>query len=438
MLATSPLPVHPLVRAFIFDLDDTLAATGHLKSYCATQDREALQRALHDLTPHPDLEVVLQRLTTHVPLAAAVVGTRVYAETLLTHLFPSVTWTAIVTYEDVARAKPYPDVFELAAKRLNVDAANVVVVGDHRDDMEAAYHAGMQAALCAWHDADADAYAFVPDAFLFEPNDLLTYLTSPALARPLLEGYLLHQDEAASQRQEPIPVGVHVPGHAPFLVDVLGRYFPNFNRTLHLHRTHPLSRQIALKERPEPFPVPDAWRPALRALAEYAAATWHVDTITVVPTKPGKDARLERILDVMADASPHVDVTFDAHLLAFQEGTPSIKHLPAASRFPTVKAGLSVRASCTGRRVLVLDDVITQGATLLAALQRLREAGAVDVRGAALAKTISGTMFRVQKETLTCPECGADLQLLSRRSDGRPFWGCANYRFTGCWYTQPY
>jgi HAD superfamily hydrolase (TIGR01549 family) len=52
---------------------------------------------------------------------------------------------AAVGYEDVERLKPHPDPLLLAAKRLGIEPANAVYVGDAATDMEAANAAGMYA-----------------------------------------------------------------------------------------------------------------------------------------------------------------------------------------------------------------------------------------------------------------------------------------------------
>jgi beta-phosphoglucomutase-like phosphatase (HAD superfamily) len=52
---------------------------------------------------------------------------------------------AVVTIEDVGRAKPAPDLFLEAARQLGVPPANVLVFEDTHEGLEAASRAGMQA-----------------------------------------------------------------------------------------------------------------------------------------------------------------------------------------------------------------------------------------------------------------------------------------------------
>jgi competence protein ComFC len=63
------------------------------------------------------------------------------------------------------------------------------------------------------------------------------------------------------------------------------------------------------------------------------------------------------------------------------------------------------RPDVAGRRVLVIDDVVTTGATLRSAAESLRSAGAIDVVSAAVASTPGGVASRRQRwgEVVTGP-----------------------------------
>lgn len=408
-----------------------MAATDHLRTFRETRDRQGLAAALAKapLEVHEDLRRVLKEVSAHLPLALVTVSPEWYAERLLETLFPDVVWASIVTYADVDRHKPYPDAFRLAAQQMNIPATEVLVVGDNWGDVEGAYHAGMQVALATWHVVDSYALGFIPDAVLKSPEELLWYLTSPALGRPFLEAWLMDEDWEALDYGAPFPAWTDVPGVPSLPVGVLGRYFPRYDRTLHLHDAHLLSQQIVAKEGPDPFQMPQSWSWPLWSIL----ASQDVDIVTVVPAKPGKDRRLERMLEELKDEGT---MTYLPDLLAFEEGTPDVKRLPAAERYPTIKKHLRVQGDCRGKRVLVFDDVLTQGATLHAATDRLLEAGAVEVKRLAIARTISSELFEVSDETRRCPRCDALLKRQKRRYDGVYFWGCSAFSRTGCTYTE--
>jgi beta-phosphoglucomutase-like phosphatase (HAD superfamily) len=77
------------------------------------------------------------------PLAVASGGPRAVVERTLRNLGIYELFDTVVTIDDVARGKPAPDLFELAAKRLRVDAGRCVVYEDTDEGLLAARIAGM-------------------------------------------------------------------------------------------------------------------------------------------------------------------------------------------------------------------------------------------------------------------------------------------------------
>lgn len=102
---------------------------------------EAYLRQVDQVRPLPGATALLERLTAlEVPWAIATSGTMRTAKPSIDQLRvpPS---TVIVTRDDVARAKPDPDLFLKAAERLGVAPAHAFVVGDSVWDLLAAQRA---------------------------------------------------------------------------------------------------------------------------------------------------------------------------------------------------------------------------------------------------------------------------------------------------------
>jgi HAD superfamily hydrolase (TIGR01549 family) len=84
-----------------------------------------------------------------VRLACATAGDADNIAFVLGHLGSGLVFDAVVGAHDVARGKPEPDLFLLAARRLGVPAAECLVFEDAPHGIEAARRAGMKAVAIA-------------------------------------------------------------------------------------------------------------------------------------------------------------------------------------------------------------------------------------------------------------------------------------------------
>jgi HAD superfamily hydrolase (TIGR01509 family) len=104
--------------------------------------RTAYARLVGQVRPLPGARQLLDTLTAAgVPWAIATSGRRETAAATLRVLDLDLS-SPVVTRDDVARAKPDPDLFLAAAARLKVSPAHAVVVGDSVWDLLAARRAG--------------------------------------------------------------------------------------------------------------------------------------------------------------------------------------------------------------------------------------------------------------------------------------------------------
>ena len=106
--------------------------------------RNALYEERMDEVPAFDDSLrLIRRLPDEIRLAVATGSRRMEVEHILGHLGLSHHFHAIVTAEDYARAKPAPDPFLTAARRLEVPPASCLVLEDSAAGVAAAYAAGM-------------------------------------------------------------------------------------------------------------------------------------------------------------------------------------------------------------------------------------------------------------------------------------------------------
>ena len=108
-------------------------------------DKEHRYRALiPQVGPVAAIVAEARRLHGRCPLAVASGGMRVMVEETLERLGIRELFDTIVAAEDVARGKPDPEPFLLAAERLGVPPGQCVVYEDSPAGIEAARRAGMR------------------------------------------------------------------------------------------------------------------------------------------------------------------------------------------------------------------------------------------------------------------------------------------------------
>lgn len=414
----------------IFDLDDTLIKSTHLDKYRGNENvgnrstdyRKALineATRLQHLIP----ESVLKQIKESFPAIRLGIFTRaprVYAEVLLTHCYPNTGWDCVIAYDDVKRTKPYPDGILAAARTANIhDMRRIALVGDQSTDIIAAYQAGAFAILFRqgwgsyWNSpqnpARSDHYGaleLVPDAIVDRPNELIPLITQPWKMLPALESW-----DAADGSEEYSP-GTRVDERNHFnnlqpksdgiswvKTKVMGRYFASHHISSRWDfrpkgDAHRLSISIlAAKDGDE---YPESWIACCaRHIASLANDIRHSGRTLVVcpvPARPGRHGRIERLVErISGQLGIHVNITFENAILFFKDGVRSNKELDRDHRFMNVRDHLAVteNAAIAGNDILVIDDVVTSGATFYYADRYLRAAGAFNVHCLALAQTVS-------------------------------------------------
>ncbi len=107
--------------------------------------RAVFAAGIDQLCEIPAITDIARRNKGRLPMAVASGGTTeiVTATLRATNLLPM--FDVVVTLDDVKRAKPEPDLFREAARRLGVDPVHCLVFEDSREGLEAAKRAGMPA-----------------------------------------------------------------------------------------------------------------------------------------------------------------------------------------------------------------------------------------------------------------------------------------------------
>lgn len=406
----------------LFDLDNTLLRTTDLSPFRGRENvgvssvdytRRLLATAFGSGVPSRLLYTASQlaELRRRFPMMRWGVFTRSprhYALTLLGHAYPEFNWDVVVAFEDVEQTKPHPNGIVKAARETGVARPNqVALVGDEKIDVVCAHRAGCWSFIdqASWHPRTKEhwwALERMPDALFEGADELSRLLAAPGLGLPELE-YLIAGQQLEGRRRRIDKINHFFPrehgdGYEP--IHVLGRLFGEYEEISRKRRDHVLTRQIHEHKDAQVFP--DAWVNAILQFVKNEGGFSRHVVVTVIPFKPGRRPRLESLLAQVATAHvptprrgtfiPPNEFTFIPDVLAFRPGAVSShgNRLSAAQRFSNVGENLYVQRAeaVEGKHVIVLDDVVTSGATLLWAHRYLTRAGAARVSCLALAKAI--------------------------------------------------
>jgi len=138
-------------------------------------------------------------------------------------------------------------------------------------------------------------------------------------------------------------------------------------------------------------------RPLARLLADklLQAEDFSPELIVPVPLHPSRlrERTYNQALLLARCLGQMLEIPVVPRLLMRTRPTPSQQGLRAGERRLNQKGAFSLRGSMTGRRILLVDDVLTTGATIRECARVLQHGGALEIRVSVLARARRGASF---------------------------------------------
>ena len=160
-------------------LDETLAQF-KLNQF-SEAERQELWRTWHQLDTWPDFPAALARLRAALPVVSfTMLPTALVVDVSRRN---AITWDVIISCEMIGSYKPHAIAYETAARWMNLQPAQILMVACHNFDLNAAHRAGMRTAFVRRPDEWGPegppdpqpnmAYDFIEDGFAGLCNSVL-------------------------------------------------------------------------------------------------------------------------------------------------------------------------------------------------------------------------------------------------------------------------
>lgn len=225
-----------------------------------------------------------------------------------------------------------------------------------------------------------------------------------------------------------IPVEFIIDEKQTTLLYMLGRYF---GYSHYMNQLHPYSSGIYLnkKEGKKYYGILNQKFASLYAVTVEQIKRQHkIDGVCAVPVRPGKDERFKDILNTIAERcgiqnlGSHFECT---------NNYPSQKGLSQSEREENVAYVFKYNGSLKHMNVIILDDIVTTGATIRECIRELKRKGANQVFIVSLAvNQLGGAYWSSNVPAVSCPHCKYAMHLYINSKTNDFFYLCYNCHST--------
>lgn len=203
---------------------------------------------------------------------------------------------------------------------------------------------------------------------------------------------------------------------------MLGRYF---GYSHYMSQLHPYSSTLYLNknERGKAYGKYNEEFAILYACAvEKIQLFGDIDGVVSVPTRPGKIDRFESILEHISDKCSIKNLSKKFNCLY---DYPTQKSLSTTERQTNIEGVFQYKGDLTGKHIILIDDIVTTGATIRECISVLKKCGAEQVTIVVLAiNQIQGYYWSSNIAEVSCSNCGAKMHLLINSKNKNFFYSC--------------
>ena len=202
----------------------------------------------------------------------------------------------------------------------------------------------------------------------------------------------------------------------------LGRYF---GYSHYMNQLHPYSSAIFLnkKKNSKAYGVfNDQFSDFFTRLVRHIKENSGVDCICHVPVRPGHDNRFKEIVETVAREA-QVENVSEFFVCIHDYGTQ--KGLAESERRENIRGVFEFHGNLRYKNVVLIDDIITTGATVEECIRVLKSAGVANVSVVVLAiNQIGRPYWSSNQPIVVCPKCGKKMHLTVNSNNRSFFYLC--------------
>ena len=212
----------------------------------------------------------------------------------------------------------------------------------------------------------------------------------------------------------------------------LGRYYSSKH---YMHEMHPYSKAIVSNKKSNSklfgkfnIKLSDLIIQTMRSFPDAIMP----DALCYVPPRPNEERRFKEIFEYIfsySDERIQQIKDLSQFLIATREFEKQ-KDLGTEERLTNVANAFTVTIDVSGKSVMVIDDVVTTGATLKACAEALFQAGAENVSFFVFAINQREQSGLFSEYRAACPDCLGELYLNINSTTYLPFYSCSDCRRT--------